>query len=417
MMLMNMQPRKADPTAQLRRTGILLCAFLFSGLPRATAQDLTRLSQPEREARVVALFSRSCAQPGCHAAPIPQQDMNLDADHFYAATVGVPSKERPDLLRVDPGHPERSYLMMKVTGDPGITGVQMPLTGEKLTPEEVQTLEAWIKGIEAVDEARVQAAPPPEPLPFAGWQAVNTPTTRMVDKGSILFRISHRFNPRINDGYDALYGLDGSGIIFLSLGYAVSDDLLLTLGRSNAADDVEFQTKYRLARQGRDGGSPVAVAAQGALNWISENPSRGDRYNRSNFKFTGQVALARELSDGVGISVVPGITLNPSHEANGDDALVTLGLSGRWRVHGNMSLVAEWVPILTGYVRTTTFGNVNRFDSWGSGLEIATGGHVFQIVVTNSVGIASDQYLNGGDLDLGDGDMRLGFNIYRILNF
>jgi hypothetical protein len=38
-------------------------------------------------------------------------------------------------------------------------------------------------------------------------------------------------------------------------------------------------------------------------------------------------------------------------------------------------------------------------------------------VVTNSVGLTSDQYLRGGDLDLSEGDMRLGFNIFRVLNW
>ena len=82
----------------------------------------------------------------------------------------------------------------------------------------------------------------------------------------------------------------------------------------------------------------------------------------------------------------------------------------------NFSIVAEWVPIVSGFARTTTFGNANRFDSWGTALEIATAGHVFQVLVTNSVGLATDQYLRGGDLDIQEGEVRLGFNIFRILN-
>jgi hypothetical protein len=77
------------------------------------------------------------------------------------------------------------------------------------------------------------------------------------------------------------------------------------------------------------------------------------------------------------------------------------------------------VPILSGYTETFTVGNFNRFDSWGGGIEIATGGHVFQIVVSNTVGLTSDQYLRGGDLDIADffdGEFRLGFNIFRVLD-
>ena len=391
--------------------GLILCC---AGATVSHGQDLDRMSERQLEARVADLFARSCAQAGCHAAPFPQQDMDLSVDHFYASTVGVPSKEQPEMLRVKPGDPENSYLIRKVKGDPSITGVPMPLIGEKLTAEEISLLEAWVRSIETVDEARAAAAPPPDPLPFAGWRVVNVPSTRTVPAGSVLFGIQHRFNPPLSSGYDSFYGLDGSGIILLSLGYAFTDDLFVTLGRSNASDDVELQGKYRLVKQGR---LPFEAAALTTLNWISEDvPSEG-RFTSAAFKFTGQVILAREVTPNLGLAVAPGVTVNPSHESNADDVLLTLGLAGRWRFHGNLALIGEWTPILSGYTRTTTFGNVNRFDSWGGGLEIATAGHIFQIIVTNSIGIATDQYLNGGDLDIRDGDLRLGFNIYRILNF
>ena len=134
-------------------------------------------------------------------------------------------------------------------------------------------------------------------------------------------------------------------------------------------------------------------------------------------KFTGQVSVTRDFNRKVGLAVVPGILINPDERTQGEDPMLTVGLGGRWRFYRSFSLVGEWVPIVSGFTRTTTFGNEIRFDSWGGGLEIATGGHVFQIVLSNTVGLTSDQYLRGGDLDLRDGDVRLGFNIFRILNF
>jgi hypothetical protein len=95
-------------------------------------------------------------------------------------------------------------------------------------------------------------------------------------------------------------------------------------------------------------------------------------------------------------------------------------VGGRATVYRNITIFGEWVPILSGYVETRTLGNLNRFDSWGAGIEITTAGHVFQIVFTNSAGVATDQYLRGGDLDVRDaldGEFRLGFNIFRVLNF
>jgi hypothetical protein len=162
------------------------------------------------------------------------------------------------------------------------------------------------------------------------------------------------------------------------------------------------------------------MALQGVANWITEERTGEDRFRSEAFKFSGQLILTREVMPRVSLLVVPGLLVNPSEAESDDGPLMTLGLGARWRLDRRLSLVGEWVPIVGGYTRTTTFGNDNRFDSWGGGLEIHIGGHVFQIVLTNSVGLATDQYMRGGDLDIRDiagPDVRLGFNIFRILQF
>ena len=384
------------------------------------------LAQPaDLEARVETLFAQSCARSGCHAAPAPQMGMDLSPGQFFGATVGVPSTEQPALLRVHPGAPDSSYLMMKVRGAPGIVGMQMPFSGETLSDEEVNTLAAWIESLDAETVARRRQETPAAPaFPFAGWKVVNLPTTRALDRGSWLFLISHRFNPPLSAGYDALYGLDGSGIIYLSLGYAVTDAFLVALARSNAADNVELSARYRVLRQGGARGSPVGLAAHASVNWVTEAAAGEDRLRGDAFKFSGQVSATRAVAGRLGLALVPGVTFNAAEDTDGEAALLTLGLGGRYRLtglrRGELALVAEWVPIVSGYTRTATFGNDVRFDSWGGGLEIALGGHNFQIVLSNTVGLASDQYLRGGDLDIRDffdGEARLGFNIFRILNF
>jgi hypothetical protein len=385
-----------------------------------TASNVTGQHSTSLEKRVSEIFSRNCTQSGCHSGPNPQMGMALTEDLFYASTVGETSTEKPAMKRIDPGHPERSYLIHKIRGDDDIIGVQMPFTGEKLTEEEVDAIVEWVAGLGEADKARKEDATENQPVyPFDGWKIVNLPTALTVDHGNWLFLIGHRFNPKISDGFDALYGLDGSGIIYLSMGYSVNDDLLLALARSNSADNVELQARYRIARQQSQ--TPLGIAAQVAVNWVSEDPGTDESRLRGDaLKLTGQVALTRAIGR-ASVAVVPGITLNPAEHVSGEDPLLTIGLGGRWTftqlARTRFSVVGEWVPIVSGYTRTTTFGNDIRFDSWGGGVEISIGGHVFQVIVSNSVGLTSDQYLRGGDLDISEGDMRLGFNIFRVLNF
>jgi len=75
----------------------------------------------------------------------------------------------------------------------------------------------------------------------------------------------------------------------------------------------------------------------------------------------------------------------------------------------NVSLVGEWLPILSGYK--------NKHNGWGLGLEYKVGGHVFHVFVTNSYGLTSDQYITGGELYFMDNEYRLGFNIYQTFWF
>jgi hypothetical protein len=420
--LPQLNARSAVPVA---RWGGVLAVLLLIGLygrpSSALAQSPSTLDLDALEQDVAMIFGESCARAGCHSGPNPQQGMDLTRDQFYASIVDVPSRERPELKRVDPGQPDSSYVVMKIEGHPDIVGTRMPFTGETLSEDEVQSIRTWIRRLpEDTADRSAQASTSPA-YPFDGWKVINLPTARALDAGSWLFLISHRFNPPLNQGYDAFFGLDGSGIIYLSLGYAITDDLLVALGRSNASDNVELQTRYQIAQQRGERGWPIGLSVQGTLNWVTEEPSPGDsRFRGEVLKFTGQVSLARDFGDRVGVAFVPGITFNPAEAVDGEQALLTLGLGARWNVYQNLALVGEWVPIVSGYTRTQTFGNDIRFDTWGGGLEIATAGHVFQIVVSNSVGLASDQYLRGGDLDIRDafdGDLRLGFNIFRILNF
>jgi mono/diheme cytochrome c family protein len=91
------------------------------------------------------IFSPRCS--GCHnggGGALPGS-MNLSSTAAsYAALVGIPSVEQPDLLRVKPNDPPNSYLVRKLEGGPGITGDRMPQFGPYLTTAEMDKVKSWI---------------------------------------------------------------------------------------------------------------------------------------------------------------------------------------------------------------------------------------------------------------------------------
>jgi len=255
-----------------------------------------------------------------------------------------------------------------------------------------------------------------DPMPFSGWKVINLPTDRTLEGGNWLFLISHRFGRAVGEGYSAFYGLDGPAIMYLSLGYALTDEWLVALARSNADDNVELETRYRVLDA--SGAGPVGLSVQATGNWLSEDRPTESRWRAAAFKGTAQVTLTRTVADRLGLAVVPGITVNPDERTDGEAPLLTLGLGARWKVQEKVAFVGEWTPILARSDRTVT--DATRYGTWSAGVEITTEGHVFQVVATNNAGLTTDQYLGGGDFapgDVWDGRFRLGFNIFRILDF
>ena len=93
-------------------------------------------------AEVSEVFAVSCAFSGCHSGGEPAADLSLEGD-FAASIVGVASEQRPGFKLVDPGNPNKSYLLMKVRGDDEIISQQMP-PGTPLSAEQVEIIRAWI---------------------------------------------------------------------------------------------------------------------------------------------------------------------------------------------------------------------------------------------------------------------------------
>jgi hypothetical protein len=97
------------------------------------------------------IFGRSCAIAGCHIPPVLNAGLDMSPAVVYANTVNVKSTQRLNLDRIEPGDPDRSYLLSKMTGQ-NIIGVFMPqgcpgapLNGAQCpTPDEIEAIRTWI---------------------------------------------------------------------------------------------------------------------------------------------------------------------------------------------------------------------------------------------------------------------------------
>ena len=88
------------------------------------------------------VFDAICVE--CHSGVEAPEGLRLTADSSYDHLVSVPSQERPELLRVNPGNPDLSYIIRKLEGGPDIAGGQMPLDRTPLEQTTINAIRVWI---------------------------------------------------------------------------------------------------------------------------------------------------------------------------------------------------------------------------------------------------------------------------------
>lgn len=414
------------------KTSLFFLTFFIFALIFAFSSDLDQSTGSQKDYsagdenklmnEVSGILKQSCSIAGCHRGAHPAMNLNLEKDKFLRFLLNNPSQEIPSLKLVDTENPGESYILKKIKGDKAIAGKRMPLDRPPLKEEQIKTIRDWISSLKKEQpgqektfdqpQTRVSSIAINDPQKkelrkpaFWGTRIINLPTSQSIEKGDILFRISHRYYPAVRDGYDVFYGLDGPAAILLSLGYGLKDNLDITLARSNLEKEIELSLKWVLFEQGGKSAVPFAAAFNigGSLVTLSR-PGR-KVFDPENMKLNFQAILSHQLNDSLSFVLIPSYSSNTNHwEASSTDTF-SLGTGGRWMALNDFSIIWEWIPVLAGYKKNS--------NGWGLGVEKKIGGHVFQVFFINSEGLTSDQYVPGGDLKLRDKDFRLGFNIFR----
>jgi hypothetical protein len=131
------------------RSALLALALLLSGC--GTVKSPTEpFEEPEGPAFTFAqvqarIFTPTCVKSGCHDAATASGGMVLQAGRAYGEIVNRPATGNGSFDRIEPGDPDRSYMVKKLRGDPDITGDQMPLDAPgSLTREQMDGLVGWI---------------------------------------------------------------------------------------------------------------------------------------------------------------------------------------------------------------------------------------------------------------------------------
>jgi hypothetical protein len=112
-----------------------------NGRPLLPGGDGTGVLTPDLASIQANVFTPICTQ--CHIGASAPLGLRLDAANSYTSLVGVASSQVPALLRVEPGNPERSYLIQKLEGRADV-GARMPLGQSALPDATIAVIRQWI---------------------------------------------------------------------------------------------------------------------------------------------------------------------------------------------------------------------------------------------------------------------------------
>ncbi len=247
---------------------------------------------------------------------------------------------------------------------------------------------------------------------FKATHIVNMQTVEAPAAGALNFLIQHRFGQLNSGGYN-LFGLDNATLRF-GFDYGISDRLSVGAGRSSYLKTFDGSLKYKLLRQS-DGSEhmPVSITLYGDItDYTQRFPEKPWLSDQDRLAYVGQLLIARKLSGRVSVQLTPTyLHYNLVPTASDKTDLFALGLGGRVKITKRMSIDAEYNYLPAGQVVST-----NVHNSFSLGWDIETGGHVFQLVFSNSQSMLESQYLAQTTGSWGKGDIYFGFNLSRTFN-
>ena len=227
--------------------------------------------------------------------------------------------------------------------------------------------------------------------------------------GNLNFLIQHQFG-NINGGPNEFWGLDQSAIR-LGFDYGVNDRLMLGIGRSSFNKTFDGYGKLKILRQSHGKRNmPISLSYFGGAYLVSlpwANPSR-DNFFSSRLSYTHQLLIARKINSNLTLQVSPTLVHRNLVDSIADqNDILSMGVSGRFKFNKWMSINAESFMLLPG--RTKDFFT----NAFSVGIDMETGGHVFQVYISNARGMQEPYFVAQNIGKWNKGDIFIAFNIHR----
>jgi hypothetical protein len=227
--------------------------------------------------------------------------------------------------------------------------------------------------------------------------------------GNLIFVVSHHFGT-INQGFYEFFGLD-QATTRIGFEYGVNDWIAIGIGRSTLNKTFDGFAKLKIFRQSSGlRNMPLSVSYFGStaistLKW--QDPDRKN-YFTSRMSYAHQILIARKFNKSITLQLMPTLVHRNFVETEADENDVfSVGIGGRAKISKRVSVNAEYYYLLPGQTAD------DYYNTFTVGVDIETGGHVFQLFATNGRGAIEQYYIPQTSGSWLNGDIHIGFNITR----
>jgi hypothetical protein len=243
---------------------------------------------------------------------------------------------------------------------------------------------------------------------FFGNRVINGQSTETLPKNTMEFVIAHRFG-RLNGGFFEFWGLDAASIR-IGFEYSVYDWLAVSIGRSSYLKTWDGYVKARFLSQ-KESGMPISAtifvgsALDGRRNLY---PDDRPTFFSQRMSYTTQLLVSSKVTKWLSLQLMPTVVHYNLVETRDDkNTLFLMGAAARVKLTHNFGLTGEYYP------RINDNPNNGFRNSFAVGFDFSTGGHVFQIQLTNAQAMFESGFMRQTTGNFWDGDIHLGFNITR----
>jgi hypothetical protein len=259
---------------------------------------------------------------------------------------------------------------------------------------------------------------------FKDRWVINSQSVETLPQRKLDVRIAHRFGDAGGraGGWPTFYGLENASDVSIGAEYGILNNLTVGFNRSKGAGQLRqllnASMKYKVFQQ-MDGGKPISLAVAGMVSLStaqkSDDPSSLTFFETFSHRMVHNIVAiaARKFSDKFSLQFSSGLTHRNVVPAGEGNNTFYVGVATRIQVTRTLGIIGD---VAYPFVKRPDNSRVEHHTPLGIGFEFDTGGHVFQLNLTNSTGLMPTDYIPYTVSSWREGEFRIGFTISRLFN-